>query len=317
MRWIATAVVTAMLTQSAMAADHLKLAIGSKGLGESEVCETGMKAGIFQKHGLDLECFYTGGTAETQQAVISGSAQIGVALGILGVIGAYAKGAPMRIIGASFTGDSNLFWYVRADSPIKTARDAIGRTVAYSTNGSSAHNVVLQMQKELGAQFKLVATGSGSATLPQVLSGQVDVGWSGAPFAVDRLEDGQIRAIWNASDIPALRGMTSRVLVTHADFIAAKPDVVQRFVDAYRETNDWLYGTDAGLRAYADWAEITPAVARRTFTEFMPKSAVDPDKVLGLDRAMASAVEFKYIPAPLTDTQVKDLVRIPPRKSGG
>jgi NitT/TauT family transport system substrate-binding protein len=273
-----------------------------------------MKAGIFQKHGIELECFYTSGTGETQQAVISGSAQIGIAVGTLGAIAAYAKGAPVRIIGASFTGDSNLFWYVKADSPIKTPRDAIGHTVAYSTNGSSAHNVVLEMQKELGATFKLVATGSGAATLPQVLTGQVDVGWSGAPFAVDKLEAGTIRAIWNAADIPALRGTTSRVNIAYADLVAKNPDVVQRFMDGFRETVDWLYGTPEGLKAYAAWAQISDGVAQRTFKEFMPKSAVNPDKVLGLDRAMASAVEFKYIPAPLSAEQVKDLMHIPPRR---
>jgi len=36
--------------------------------------------------------------------VISNSAQVGIASGFLGAIGVFAKGAPVRIIGGSYTG---------------------------------------------------------------------------------------------------------------------------------------------------------------------------------------------------------------------
>src|SRR5262249_21948646 len=50
------------------------------------------------------------GSGETMQAVIAGSVDIGVAAGTLGVMGAYAKGAPIRIIGAESTGEDS-YWY--------------------------------------------------------------------------------------------------------------------------------------------------------------------------------------------------------------
>src|SRR5258707_14237356 len=87
---------------AASAQDHLKVAIGNRNVGETFVTELGDKAGIFKKHGLALDIFYTDGGGETQQAVISNSAQIGVAVGFLGVLGVYAKGAPVRVIGSSF-----------------------------------------------------------------------------------------------------------------------------------------------------------------------------------------------------------------------
>jgi NitT/TauT family transport system substrate-binding protein len=298
----------------ALALDTIKLAIGGKGLGESEISESGKIKGIFAKHGLDLEIFYTAGSGETQQAVIAGSADLGVATGLLGVIGAYAKGAPLRVVGASFSGDSNLFWYVKADSPLKAPKDAAGHTVSYSTNGSSAHNVVLQMQKYLGVQFKPTSTGTGPATLTQVMTGQVDVGWSGAPFGVAQIEKGDIRVLWRASDVPALANQTSRVIIANAGFLAAKKDLVQRYMDAYRETVDWIYAGPEGVEAYAKWAEVPVPVAKRTLDDFVTKAASNPDKVSDLPGIIAAAVEFKYIPAPLTEAQMKDLVQIPPRK---
>ena len=64
------------------------------------------------------------------QAVISGSVDIGVAAGTTAVMGAFAKGAPVRILAAGATGTSDLYWYVPADSPIKRFKDLDGKTAA-------------------------------------------------------------------------------------------------------------------------------------------------------------------------------------------
>jgi NitT/TauT family transport system substrate-binding protein len=48
--------------------------------------------------------------------------------------------------------------------------------------------------------------------------------------------------------------------------------------------------------------------------EFLPKAAVDPDRISGLDDIMADAITFKYIPTPLTKAQLDELIQIPERK---
>ena len=63
-----------------------------RGVGETFVPELGQNAGIFKKHGLALDIFYTQGGGETIQVVISNAAHIGVAIGFLGTIGAYRQG---------------------------------------------------------------------------------------------------------------------------------------------------------------------------------------------------------------------------------
>ena len=101
-------VVLALSGHAASAQDTLKLAVGQRGNWDTSVSEIGQRAGIFKKHGLTLEILWTQGAGETQQAVISGSVDIGVATGVMGVLGAYSKGAPVRIIGAETTGASDL-----------------------------------------------------------------------------------------------------------------------------------------------------------------------------------------------------------------
>ncbi|MDQ2942352.1 MAG: ABC transporter substrate-binding protein, partial [Candidatus Dormibacteraeota bacterium] len=95
----------------AQAQDTLKVAAGQRGNWDTTIAEIGQLGGIFKKHGLTLEILYTQGGGETQQAVISGSVDIGVAPGIMGVLSAFSKGAPVRIIGAETTGAADLYWY--------------------------------------------------------------------------------------------------------------------------------------------------------------------------------------------------------------
>src|SRR5262249_29881509 len=137
----------------AAADDALKLTIGQRGNWDTAIAHLGSKAGIFKKHGLELEMIYTSGSGETLQPVIAGSVDLGLVVGTLGAIGAYAKGAPVRIVGAEATGAAD-YWYAKASSPIRGLKDTDGKTLAFSTNGSSTHSIVLAFIKEFGLKAK-------------------------------------------------------------------------------------------------------------------------------------------------------------------
>ena len=146
------------------------------------------------------------------------------------------------------------------------------------------------------------------------MSGQIDVGWAGAPFGVDAVEQGKTRVVAKASDDPVLNQQTIRLLIANANELAQKRDVFVRFMRAYRESLNWVYSTPEGLKAYAQWAKISEATAKRALAEFLPKEAVDPDRISGTDDVMADAVTFKYMAAPLTKQQLDELIQIPERK---
>jgi NitT/TauT family transport system substrate-binding protein len=97
---VALAIVMATLAEPAAADDLVKMTIGQRGNWDTSITHLGDKAGIFKKHGLQLEMIYTSGSGETLQPVISGSVDLGLAVGTLGAMAAYSKGAPVRIIGA-------------------------------------------------------------------------------------------------------------------------------------------------------------------------------------------------------------------------
>ena len=244
--------------------------------------------------------------------MISGSVDIGVAAGVMGVLSAYSKGAPVRVIGAEQTGLPDMYFYVLASSPIKSLRMPPA-AIAYSTNGSSTHSVVTALIKQNNLAARPVATGGQAATLTQVMSGQVDVGWSAPPFGLVQLANGEIRAIARGSDAEALREQTVRFLIASPQTLETRAAAIARFMAAYRESVDFMYAGDEALKIFAAFAGIEFAIARRTRDEFFPKAALDPDSIVGLEAVMTDAIAFKYISAPLSKDQLRDLLRLQPK----
>jgi NitT/TauT family transport system substrate-binding protein len=298
----------------ASAGDDLKLTIGQRGNWDTAIAHIGSRAGIFRKHGLDLEMLYTSGSGETLQPVIAGSADLGLAVGTLGAIAAYAKGAPVRIIGAQATGAAD-YWYANTTSPIRTLRDTDGKTLAYSTSGSSTHSIVLAFIKEFNLKAKPTPTGNPSATLTAVMTGQIDVGWASPPFGLKEMDQGQIRLVAKATDAEIVRGQTIRTIVANAQALETRKEAIVRFIEAYRETIDYMYSDNPqAITDYAEFVGVSEALARRVRDEFFPKSLVWPDDIKGIDTLVAEAVTLKYIPAPLAKEQLVELIQIPPPK---
>ncbi len=307
------AVLTFFAASNASAQDKVKLAIGQRGNWDTSVSEIGQRAGIFKKHGLELEIVYTQGAGETQQAVISGSVDLGIAAGVMGVLSAYSKGAPVRVIGAETTGAKDLYWYVKADSPIKSLKDTDDKIIAYSTNGSSTHGIVTAFMKQYQLKAKPTATGGPAANLTAVMSGQIDVGWAAPPFGLDQLDQKEIRIVATGNDAEVFRGQTVRLNIVNANYLNAHMDVVDRYMKAYRETVNYMYTDPNALKIYADWLNISEAKAKRTRDEFFPRAAVEPDKITGLDTIVKDAVTLKFTATELTKAQLNDLIQIPPR----
>ena len=309
----AAALAAIALTTPACADDLVKLTIGQRGNWDTAITHLGDKAGIFKKHGLQLEMIYTSGSGETLQPVISGSVDFGLAVGTLGAMAAYSKGAPVRIIGAQATGAAD-YWYAK-NPAIKTLKDTNDHTIAFSSNGSSTQSVVRAFISEFKLTAKPQATGNPASTLTTVMTDQVDVGWASPPFGLKEIEEGKIHIVAKATDAALVRGQTIRVVVANTQTLAKRKDVVERFMQAYRESIDYMYSANPQvIKDYAEFVHVPESMAKRVRDEFFPKSLIDPDKIAGLDSLMAEAVNLKFIPAPLTKEQIAELIQISPRK---
>ena len=305
----------AFAASQASADDTLKIAIGQINNWENQPPTLGSDAGIFKKNGLVLESFGTNGAGETLQPVIAGSADLGVGVGVAGAMRAFAKGAPVRALLPGFTGTGDLYWYVKADSPIKSLKDATEKnTIAFSTSGSSSNNIVIAFVNELGAKAKPTATGGLPGTLTAVMSGQVDIGWAAPPFGLQEIKDGKIRIIAHGSDVPSLRGQTVRTLIVNTNSLKTKHDAIMRFMQAYREAVDWMYSDPKAVEMYSKKIHRPVEMLKESMEKFQPKEALQTDHFADLDGAIRDAVKLKFLEKPLTKEQIAELLQIPPVK---
>ena len=290
--------------------EKVRVSVPQRGLWDTGVAELGQRAGIFKRYGLELEILFTSGGAESQQAVIGGSMDIATAAGVSAAVGTFAKGAPTRIIGSEMIGAPDLYWYVPTNSPIKTVEDFNGKTVAYSLTGSSSHAGLLALIAQYKLTAKPTSTGTIAATITQTMTGQVDVGFGAAPFGLDLAEDGKIRIIATGNDVASLRSRTVRVNLTNVNTLQSRREAIVRFNRAYQETVAWMYSDPAALKVYGEYSNLPEKIVLRV-RNLIPKESMATDRVEGIDQIMADAVAGKFIPAPLTAEQVKELVQIP------
>lgn len=305
----AASAVFVLLTQTSSAEDLLKLAVPQHGSWDTSIPDLGMRNGIFARHGLRIEAIYNAGGGETTQVVISGSADIGLATGTSGIMAAFAKGAPIRPFSSSMTGADDIFWYVPAGSPIKSLKDAAGKTMAFSSNGSSSNLGALALIRQSGTDIKAVAAGTAPTTYTQVMSGQLDIGWSAPPYVVEDVKSGKVRIVARESDLEAFRDQTVRMNFANLATLTDKADQLKRFLAAYEETIDWMYADPSALKVYADYAGISEAQAKTIRDDYFPKKNLLPRRLSGLDNAMADAVSLKFIAAPFSKVQMDDFLK--------
>jgi NitT/TauT family transport system substrate-binding protein len=295
--------------RTASAEDTLKIAEPQKGAWDAGVAEIGQRGGIFKKHGLNLDILYTAAGPESIQAMIAGSIDISVASGISAALGTFAKGAPIRILSSEMTGAPDLYWFVPADSPIHTIQDMNGKTVAFSAIGSSSHGSLLALIAQYHLTAKPTATGNIASTITQTMTKQVDVGFGAAPFGLDLVESGKARIIATGNDVEALKTRAVRVNLTGADTLKNRHDVLVRFMEGYKETVDWMYSSPEALKVYGEYSGLPDNIVQRVL-KLIPKEALQTDEVKGLDSVMADAVAQKFLAAPLTPDQIKELIQI-------
>ncbi len=296
----------------ARAAEPVKVAVGQRGAWDTSICAFGDRLGYFTEQGLALELLFTDGGTETQQAVLSGGVDVGVGAGMLAILGAAGRNAPLRVLSSNFRGASDTFWYARAESGIRSFKDAGGKSFAYSTNGSSSNLVSLKLLQAAGiTTARGVPTGNPVATLTQVMSNQIDIGYSLPPIGFPDIEAGRLVVVGSGRDVAEFRDQTVRCLIATPAFIEQRRDVAVRFLQAYHRTITAMYADEQVLPWFAEGAGATLAQAKRARAEYYPQEALRLGAPSNLALSMAQAIELKRIPRPLTAEQQSRLMDVP------
>jgi NitT/TauT family transport system substrate-binding protein len=177
---------------------------------------------------------------------------------------------------------------VPKDSPVKSARDLGGKTVAVNALNSIDSVALLAWIDQHGGDSKTVKL----IEMPYnvmgatVATGRVDVASIDEPFVGDAIATSGLRVLGDPLDAIGKRFIEGAFFTT-ASYAQAHPDVIKKFADAMAKAADWANANpDASAKILAKYATrpLAPGAAR---TYFMPRFVRDEAQPL-LD------VAYKY-----------------------
>jgi ABC-type nitrate/sulfonate/bicarbonate transport system substrate-binding protein len=181
------------------------------------------------------------------QTVVTGDVDLGGAFNGA-VVKLLAKKAPIKAVLGYYGVDENTWsgYYVKEDSPIKSARDLIGKKVAVNTLGAHHEFMVreyLERAKLSDAEAKqvtLVVTPpvTGEQALRQ---GHVEVTTLGGVLRDKARERGGIRPLFTDRDLYG--NFTAGSIVLHNKFIEQNPNTSRHLVSALARSIEWARNT--------------------------------------------------------------------------
>jgi len=118
----------------AQAADKINVGKAVQDVWLYTPADVGIEQGLFARQGLDVEISILSGGAKLQQALLSGSIDIG--LGGSQAMALSVKGAPTIAVAALAGPPAGFSILVLPDSPIKSVADLKGKSIGFASNGS-------------------------------------------------------------------------------------------------------------------------------------------------------------------------------------
>lgn len=188
---------------------------------------------------LDYVGISTGGP-QGIQTVLTGDSDISSPAFTGAVVKVVASKAPVTAVIAAYGTLEETFngYYVLQDSPIKTARDLIGKKVAVNTMGAQAEFMLVEYLRRGGlspAEIKevtlvVVPPGSGEQTLRQK---NVDVAPLGGPAA----EHGGVRMLFNEHEL--FGALTAGAYVMSTRYIEQHPNTTRHVLAGIAKAIEW------------------------------------------------------------------------------
>ncbi|WP_437533985.1 ABC transporter substrate-binding protein [Sorangium sp. So ce726] len=181
------------------------------------------------------------------QTVVTGDTDLGQAFNGA-VIKLIAAGAPLRAVVGGYGIDAKRWsgFYVTEDSPIRSARDLIGKKVAMNTLGAHHELMLKEYLSRQGltsaeiAQVTLVVLPPVSAE-QALRQRQVEVAVLGDILRDKALERGGVRALF--SDHELFGELTAGSYVMSKRFLKENPNSARKFVEAAARAIEWARST--------------------------------------------------------------------------
>jgi NitT/TauT family transport system substrate-binding protein len=190
------------------------------------------EAGIFRKHGLDVELLFVAGGSSTAQVVQSGQAPIGIFTGSAVVTAGLAGGDLVAVAGVM----NVVPFFVMARPDIRRVEDLKGRKIGITRFGSASDFALRYTEEKWplkrSRDFAVIQNGSMPANMLALKGGAVEAAMISTEFSILVRRDG-FREIADVASL-GLNFPTS-ALVTSRSFIKRGENTVRKFVRGFVE----------------------------------------------------------------------------------
>jgi NitT/TauT family transport system substrate-binding protein len=233
--------------------------------------------------------------------LLNGQLQFAAADPVSAIVAA-SKNIPVTVVApgsvtsdAAATDSSSIL--VRADSPITSARDLAGRTVAVNALRSLAHITVMSSIDKSGGDSSAVKFVE--LPLPQMVDavsrGQVDAAAENEPFSTQGVRSGLRKIATPLSE--AVPGSPQVVYLADKRYAAQHPAVVRAFAEAIAEAGGALGQHPDQVRAVGRTSTATPPDALdKIVLPVFSGARLGPGSLTGV---MDLMVRYRVIPAPV------------------
>lgn len=228
----------ALTLRGALAQDLISFNVGAPPSDGVKALLYAANAGIFRKHGLDVNIVRMSNGSAALAAIPGGSIQVAF-VNSLSIVNAYGRGLHFVIVapgGIYQTERPYSLLFVLKNSPIQSGRDLNGSRVAALALGDMNATVIREWTDQNGGDSKTLRMMElpASSFLPAMDDGRVDMVMLTSPYMEQALASGKYRVLGKPLDVIGKRALIS-AWAAGSDAVVKNPDAYMRFGAAMRE----------------------------------------------------------------------------------
>tara|TARA_R110002051_G_scaffold2660_1_gene14258 strand:+ start:5585 stop:6583 length:999 start_codon:yes stop_codon:yes gene_type:complete len=248
------------------------------------------EGGFFEKEGLKVNIYNTGGDDKTFAAVIGGSAEFGIADPTFVAI-AKERGQRGKVIASIVNGVP--FWGITKNTDIPEITDLKmlnGYSVATFPSPSTAYTLQYDMFKDAGLQPNIRQASFG-ALLPLLEANQVDIALELEPNVSQALKNGY-KIVYSMADMYGDFAITA--VTVSEDTVNKKPELVQKFVDALQNAEEYAHQNPDKVIEFANkkFPDLDDEIVANAINRII-KSNTFPENVLISEEAWLKAISLR------------------------
>ncbi|MCZ2824039.1 MULTISPECIES: ABC transporter substrate-binding protein [unclassified Modestobacter] len=236
----------------------------------------GQEQGFFEERGIELELVPGSGGAAAVPGVVAGDFDFAFG-NVTSLLLAQTQGLPLQVVsnGTASTGDPETDFsavVVPADSPVQTAADLAGKTVAVNNFKNIGEVTIRKAVEDAGGDSSTV----NFVELPfpdmpaAIANGNVDAAWVVEPFVTVATGQGARAVVRNFAE--PVEDLTVATYFTTEQMLAENPELVDDFQAAMTESLQYAQDNPDELRRIiTTYTSITPETAEQIALPSFPE----------------------------------------------